>query len=629
MKRILAIIMIAITINMTTFYAYVMPVAATESVASVVPLTSELLRAFFAILGYTSGFGVSVNGLTSDFNTGMFSSMQASWEEGHTVSLGSGYQLVDLRDEKQFIQFLKQVYAMTAAYGVEYYEDSAIDASLMDALNLKSYKATGSLASKSFANTLKEAIDYFEGDGAATLQDDLTSAWKVFTTDGAVSSGSNFGTLSKIFNALVTALICVSALEDGNTWTNAVSSSAWSDYDLYKLYFTYNDVEYVFYNTDNLYATFRGNNQAAVFDKRVYVLPCHYSTNGYSLTALCDESFNTVLGGANFSCYYKDPGYYYLGLSSAGDAFAFEYNYFSEKSSATTVENAFKDYIVSNCLGKSLYVKNATSIYENAIDLSPALDDFYTKEVTAADVVGLADSLEETAAPTVGTETAVQDVVTTVQTAAAALPEASTSTGTGEYSSILDAILAALLAMAAAVWDFFSAPINGILSGVTTLVDIFPVKLDTLGEQILTLPKLVWDAFDLTMSDIRDKVDSIALDVSAPWEGENEQSTDILSLLNGFVLLIMIIIELLKIFVHCLQFIINIFNIEPGTAFLPEDVLLGLNYIKSLEITGLGLSVYDFLMGLVYILIIFFVIKLLRVNIDRMRIPRAKNGGLR
>lgn len=105
-------------------------------------------------------------------------------------------------------------------------------------------------------------------------------------------------------------------------------------------------------------------------------------------------------------------------------------------------------------------------------------------------------------------------------------------------------------------------------------------------------------------------------------------SFDFLSLLNGLVLLIMILIALLMIFVHCMQFIINIFKIEASPGFLPDDMVLGLNYLKTLEITGMGISVYDFFMGLVYILLVFGTVGVLRRNAFRIKIPKPRSGGL-
>ena len=104
-----------------------------------------------------------------------------------------------------------------------------------------------------------------------------------------------------------------------------------------------------------------------------------------------------------------------------------------------------------------------------------------------------------------------------------------------------------------------------------------------------------------------------------------KHTPDLLSLLNGLILLIMILLMLLRIFLHCLQFIVGIFKIEASPGFLPDDMVLGLNYLKTLEITGIDMSVYDFMMGLIYIFMVFGVIKLLRGFAFHIHIPKGGN----
>ena len=56
-----------------------------------------------------------------------------------------------------------------------------------------------------------------------------------------------------------------------------------------------------------------------------------------------------------------------------------------------------------------------------------------------------------------------------------------------------------------------------------------------------------------------------------------------------------------------MQFIIAIFAIQPSTAFLPEEMVMGLDYIKQLDIPGIGMSVYAFMMGLIYIVLVLII----------------------
>lgn len=75
---------------------------------------------------------------------------------------------------------------------------------------------------------------------------------------------------------------------------------------------------------------------------------------------------------------------------------------------------------------------------------------------------------------------------------------------------------------------------------------------------------------------------------------------------------------LLMIFLHLLEFIINIFKIPADRGFLGYGyVFEGFNYIKTVELIGMGVTIYDFLMLLIHIMIIFNVVKVLRKRIEK------------
>ena len=77
---------------------------------------------------------------------------------------------------------------------------------------------------------------------------------------------------------------------------------------------------------------------------------------------------------------------------------------------------------------------------------------------------------------------------------------------------------------------------------------------------------------------------------------------------------------LLKIFLHLLEFIINIFKIPADPGFITGDFKLGFEYIKTVKLSPLNMSIYDFLMGLVHITIFFGVVKLLRQRIEKLQL---------
>ena len=240
-------------------------------------------------------------------------------------------------------------------------------------------------------------------------------------------------------------------------------------------------------------------------------------------------------------------------------------------------------------------------------------------------------------------------------------PEPSTAPDPGtdtDYTGILGLILAAIKAIASGIWDFFSDPMDAITAGLTNLyngvlriIEIFPEQVQLVLGNIASLPDALLQVFadplgaiqsllgllpswanlqaylDKILQALLDPVSVVlpsdpgGTDPGGDGSGGDGSKFNLSSLFNGLIYLILILILLLKIFIHCLQFIINIFKIEPTQGFLPDDMVTGLNFLKQLQIEGIGLSVYDFMMGLVYILMFFGVVKLLRGYVYKIRIP--------
>lgn len=248
----------------------------------------------------------------------------------------------------------------------------------------------------------------------------------------------------------------------------------------------------------------------------------------------------------------------------------------------------------------------------------------------------------------------------TPEPTAAPDPKPSTAPDPGtdtNYSGILGLILSAIKAISSGIWNFFCDPMGAITTGLTNLyngvlriIEIFPEQVQLVLGNIASLPSAMLQVFADPLGAIQsllgalpswanlqgylDKIlDALVnpgslLEPSDPG-GEDPGGDDsgggskfnLLSLLNGLIYLILILILLLKIFIHCLQFIINIFKIEASPGFLPDEMVMGLNFLKQIEITGIGLSIYNFMMGLVYILMVFGVVKLLRGYAYKIHIP--------
>lgn len=111
-------------------------------------------------------------------------------------------------------------------------------------------------------------------------------------------------------------------------------------------------------------------------------------------------------------------------------------------------------------------------------------------------------------------------------------------------------------------------------------------------------------------------------DGSGTSSGDDENNkfeADSVSFLNAFLLLIYILFMLLKIFLHLLEFIINVFKIPASPGFITGDFATGFNYIRSVELSGFGCSVYEFFMTLIHISIIFGIVKMMKKHIDSIK----------
>ena len=293
-------------------------------------------------------------------------------------------------------------------------------------------------------------------------------------------------------------------------------------------------------------------------------------------------------------------------------------------------------------------MNNAMKEAANGVEATGTDKEANNAEMIAAVKAAVAEALAEAQPDPAPEPTAVPD------------PEPSTAPDPGtdtNYSGILGLILSAIKAIASGIWDFFCDPMGAITTGLTNLyngvlriIEIFPEQVQLVLGNIVSLPSAMLQVFADPLGAIQsllgalpswanlqgylDKILDALVDPGSLLEPSNPGGEDPggdgsggsskfnpLSLLNGLIYLILILILLLKIFIHCLQFIINIFKIEASPGFLPDEMVMGLNFLKQIEITGIGLSIYDFMMGLVYILMVFGVVKLLRGYAYKIHIP--------
>lgn len=274
---------------------------------------------------------------------------------------------------------------------------------------------------------------------------------------------------------------------------------------------------------------------------------------------------------------------------------------------------------------------------------------------------------EPSAAPDPGTDTDYTGILGLILTAIKAIgssvwdffsnPMGIITNGIASILELFPQVNTLIQALPSAVYGFFQDPLGTITTGLTNLyngvlriIEIFPEQVQLVLGNIASLPSAMLQVFADPLGAIQsllgalpswanlqaylDKILQALLDPVSVLQPSDPGGTDpggdgsgdgskfnLSSLFNGLIYLILILILLLKIFIHCLQFIINIFKIEPTQGFLPDDMVTGMNFLKQLQIEGIGLSVYDFMMGLVYILMFFGVVKLLRGYVYKIHIP--------
>ena len=371
----------------------------------------------------------------------------------------------------------------------------------------------------------------------------------------------------------------------------------------------------------------------------------YVSSGTISKNNIIDYSFNVPVFDS-----FEDASSYFLNGTLTGLLNGVPYDYHSMTAAAPDTLKSLSGTKLDPA--KVPAMNNAMKEAANGVEATGTDKEANNAEMIAVVKAAVAEALAEAQPDPAPEPTAAPD------------PEPSTAPDPGtdtNYSGILGLILSAIKAIASGIWDFFCDPMGAITTGLTNLyngvlriIEIFPEQVQLVLGNIASLPSAMLQVFADPLGAIQSLLGALpswanlqayldkilqalldpvsALQPSGPGGsdpgGDDESgkhTPDLLSLLNGLILLIMILLMLLRIFLHCLQFIVGIFKIEASPGFLPDDMVLGLNYLKTLEITGIGMSVYDFMMGLIYIFMVFGVIKLLRGFAFHIHIPKGGN----
>lgn len=164
----------------------------------------------------------------------------------------------------------------------------------------------------------------------------------------------------------------------------------------------------------------------------------------------------------------------------------------------------------------------------------------------------------------------------------------------------------------------------GVLDAVTGLLfdpASILLSLEAFKEGVLGKIDSVIDALK-GIADAMPGADGSGGSEEEPPEPDDDDGFEIGDFFKLFIYLILILLMLIVIFVNCLKFIVMIFKVPATTGFLPDDMVSAITFLKELEIAGMGISVYDFSIFLINLMLVFAVIRLLRREIAHFRIPR-------
>ena len=240
-----------------------------------------------------------------------------------------------------------------------------------------------------------------------------------------------------------------------------------------------------------------------------------------------------------------------------------------------------------------------------------------------------------------------------------ALENANDSTASGDSGltdsnlSILQKILNAVLSLPASILSNLTGDLSFIKENLTSMnmaVDNnLPIIQDVANNGALTVEKVNELVYALNgalekngvIGGVNERVDDIAEDsaaiagaISSAIAGDKSISVSIapaeqipedqdnfnLGFFNILYLLFLILFKIIMIFCHCLELLFTIHSVTAYPYFINNDMIRGLNWIKSVNITGglLNISLYDFLFALVRIILVFSVIRLIRHYTDRL-----------
>lgn len=193
----------------------------------------------------------------------------------------------------------------------------------------------------------------------------------------------------------------------------------------------------------------------------------------------------------------------------------------------------------------------------------------------------------------------------------------------------LESVVGALPnALAEILPGVLSSSLPNILSDTFGLVNGFslPGVLSAIEAALGALPEALTDPLKAIQKAVEETPQKLA-DILKPADETPEEKDDGNGLLKNIfdilMLLILIIIALLILFMNCLILILRLYQIPASTVLFNDNVLKGLEFLKSINIpfpgtTGIGL--FELLMSCAYFVLFASVIATLRKRIDKFHV---------
>ena len=174
------------------------------------------------------------------------------------------------------------------------------------------------------------------------------------------------------------------------------------------------------------------------------------------------------------------------------------------------------------------------------------------------------------------------------------------------FPAALSSIEAAIGALPAVLTN----PLAAIQSAIDTLADALTAPLAEIQKDLSNLPDKLADKL---------KEDKIPEEPPETDDGSGLFQ----NILDILILLILIIIALLILFLNCLILIFNLYQIPSSTALFNENVLKGLEFLKSIKIPfpgTVGIGLFDLLLACVYFVLFTSLIATLRKKIEKFHV---------